>query len=190
MSWNSDEHARLQARQHLQEHHGRVGVLQAPVRVVDEEDVAGAEPVVDREVHLLGRRAHDLVAQRVDLGTRLRVDRDEPRPQTVVLDRPARELGRVAGADLEVQRGIGARQERVERGGVEARQPSVHPRGLTRGGAVRGRVGRRRDAQQRLPQLEDGAEVLAVPVAALLEHGPDPLVDGRAVTPPRRGRTG
>ena len=89
---------------------------------------------------------------------RLRVDRDEPRPQP--WSSIARRVELVELPEPTSRYSAGSvRAGTCERGGVEAREPSVHPRGLTRG-APSAAGSASPDAQERLPQLEDGAEVL------------------------------
>ena len=93
---DAHDHAGRQPRQQLEEEHRRVRIHERPVGAVEEENVAGAQLVDNREIRLLERGADDLVAEPVDLGAGTRIDRDDPRGQLPVAYGPARELRRGA----------------------------------------------------------------------------------------------
>jgi hypothetical protein len=52
--------------------------------VVDHQDVAAAESVEQGSLDGFERPSNDLVAQRIDLGARVRIDRHDLRAQPVV----------------------------------------------------------------------------------------------------------
>src|SRR4051812_31934566 len=90
---------------------------------VEEDEVTRVESLEDGEVDALERLADHLVAQLVDLGARVWVDRREPDPEVAVALGAGHELRGVPGADLDVVARPPPAYEPVEGGGVEAEQP-------------------------------------------------------------------
>src|SRR5439155_21259720 len=63
---------------------------------------------------------------------RVGIDRDHLRAETLITDRPTRELRRVAGTDFDVSGGVVQPEETVQSDGIETGHPVVVPAGLCR----------------------------------------------------------
>src|SRR6478672_7451075 len=99
---------------------------------VHEQNVAGLQAIEYLQVALLKRLPDYLVAETVDLGPRMRIDRNDFCMQSVIFDGAASHFRGISGTDLHIQRWLSSRHESVNGKCVQSVQPIVKPRGLGR----------------------------------------------------------